>query len=85
MDIKRYLTRINQDQFETLHPQRVSEWIDRTKGSSLHFTDFVQRKIGTAVMMEPGSHSSRIGILVSKSNAHQGLSNLLPRHNTPPL
>ena len=65
MDIKRYLVHANRDQFQTLHPQRISEWIDKGGNSSLRFTEYVQRKIGTSQVMEPGGHSSRIGILVS--------------------
>jgi len=81
-DIKRYLTRANQDQFKALHAQRISDWIDKSKGSSLHFTEVVQLRIGTVKAMEPGSHSSRIGILVSRPCAYQSLSDHLLRNNT---
>lgn len=47
-DIKHYLVRANLDQFQMLHPQHISEWIDKSKNSSLHFTESVQRKIGTS-------------------------------------
>ena len=57
--------RVNKDQFEILHLQHISEWIDKSKGSSLCFTNAVQLRIGTAKALEPGGHSSRIGILVS--------------------
>lgn len=65
-----HLQRANPDQFATLRPQRISEWIDRSKGSSLHFTEYVQRMTGTSQAMEPGGHSSRIGILVGRQHVH---------------
>lgn len=64
-DIKRHLDRINCDQFKTLYPQRISEWIDRTKGQSLHFKESVQERIGISRALEPGGYTTRIGILVS--------------------
>lgn len=68
-DIKRCLMHTNRVQFEILHPQHISKWIDKDKSSSLHFTEAVQRRVGTARAMEPGGHSSRIGILVSELHA----------------
>lgn len=70
VDIKRHLVHTNRQQFEALHPQRFSEWIDKSKGSGLHFTKFIQQRIGTMQAMEPGGHNSRIGILVSGSRTH---------------
>lgn len=81
-DIKRYLVCTNQDQFKILHQQRISDWIDRSKGSSLHFTEAVLYKAGMAKAMEPGGHNSRIGVLVSGLYMHPGLSDCLPRNNT---
>ena len=81
VNIKRYLMRANQDQFGALHPQRISDWIDRSKGSSLRFTETVQRRVGTKAM-EPGSHNSRVGILVSGLRVYQSLSDHPPRNNT---
>ena len=69
--ICRYLQRANPDQFKTLYPQRISEWIDKSKGSlSLHFSEYVQQKIGTSQAMEPNGHSSRIGIFVGRQRVH---------------
>ena len=84
-DIKRYLTRMNPDQFGGLHPQRISEWIDKSKGSSLHFTQYVQSRIGSSQALEPGGHTTRIGILVSRTSTHVSiLPDSVPRKNTPP-
>jgi hypothetical protein len=68
-DIKRHLVHTNQEQFEVLHPQRLSEWIDKSEGTGLHFTESVQHRIAVQAM-EPGGHNSRIGILVSGLCAH---------------
>jgi hypothetical protein len=73
-DIKRYLMRANPDQFKPLHPQRIGEWIDKTSGPSLHFTMYVQQKIGSSQAMEPSDHSSRIGILVSRFSLYPSRS-----------
>lgn len=70
-DIKRYLDHNNRDQFKTLHPQRISEWIDKSKGSYLHFTESVQQRVGTSQVLEPGGHTTRVGILVSGSFTHK--------------
>lgn len=70
VDIKRHLVRTNREQFEPLHAQRISEWIDKSKDSRLHFTEIVQHRIGTVQGMEPGGHNSRIGILVSRPHVH---------------
>jgi hypothetical protein len=64
--IKQALMRTNPEQFATLYRQRIGEWIE-VKGSSFHFTERVQDLIATSKGMEPGGHSSRIGILVSQS------------------
>ena len=66
VDIKKYLVRTNPNQFTTLHRQRIGEWIDKSKGSSLHFTEKVQNTIASSQATEPSGHSSRIGILVSR-------------------
>jgi len=82
-EIKRHLMDTNPQQFEVIHQQRFSEWIDRTQDSHLHFTKFVQDKIGTACRaMEPGGHNSRIGILVSGLHVCHGLSNCSLSQNT---
>ena len=70
VDIKQHLMRTNKEQFEALHSQRLSEWIDKSKDSKLHFTEFVQGRIGTVQEMEPSGHNSRIGILVSGFHVH---------------
>ena len=85
VDIKKHLVRTNPGQFKTFHHQRLSEWINKDQGPQLHFTEFVQRMIGTVQVMEPGGHNSRIGILVSGLCTYGDLSNHLPRRNTPPL
>ena len=82
--IKGHLMRTNQEQFEALHPQRLSEWIDKSDHSGLHFTKSVQQRIA-AQAMEPGGHNSRIGILVGELCVHQGLSDHVPRRNILPL
>jgi len=84
-DIKQHLMHTNPEQFESFHQQRFSDWIDKSRGPQLHFTESVQRKIGTALAMEPGGHNSRIGILVSRSYMYGGPSDYLSRRNTPPL
>ena len=66
VDIKRYLMRVNPAQFTTLHPQRIGEWLDKSKGPSLHFTEYVQRKTILSQALEPSGHNSRIGILASQ-------------------
>jgi hypothetical protein len=84
VEIRRHLVHTNQGLFETLHPQRLSEWINKNEHPGLHFTESVQCRIAVQAM-EPGGHNSRIGILVSKLCVRQDLSNCLPRRNILPL
>ena len=64
-DIKSRLVALNPDQFESLNPQRFSDWIDKSEGPPLHFVEFVRHRIGRVRALEPGGHNSRIRILVS--------------------